>query len=80
MLETPYVPLTGQDPKYAPYETSVRHVIYPYGPNTASVVSAALQACASAGYYYQANSSSDIATGFAALTDKFIANSAAIAQ
>ena len=59
----------------------MRHVIYPGGPSTPSVVSsAALQACASAGYYYQANNSSDIATGFATLTDKFIANSAAIAK
>jgi len=80
VLETPYVPLTGQDPWFAPYETTVRHVIYPGGPNTPSVVSQALQTCASPGYYFQATSDSEIATGFATLTDKFIANSAALAK
>jgi Flp pilus assembly protein TadG len=80
VLETPYVPLTGQSPNIAPYERTVRHVIYPNGPNTASAVSAALQACASPGYYYQATDDSQIGTGFATLTDKFIANSAYIAK
>ena len=54
VLETPYVPLTGQDPHNTPYESNVRGTIYPGGPNTASRVSAALQACASPGYYFQA--------------------------
>jgi Flp pilus assembly protein TadG len=81
VLETPYVPLTGQDPGVQkpltdngyPYENSVRHVIYPNGPNTSSTLSAALQTCASPGYYYQATSSTDIATGFLSLTDQFLA-------
>jgi Flp pilus assembly protein TadG len=72
VLETPYVPLTGQDPNVAPYEKTVRHVIYPGGPSTQSAISQALSACASPGYYFQASSSSQIATGFATLTDKFI--------
>ena len=37
-------------------------------------VSAALQACASNGYYFQATNSSQIATGFTTLTDKFLAS------
>jgi len=74
ILETPYVPLTGESPNVQPYEDTVRHVIYPDGPNTASAVSAALSSCASTGYYFQASSSSDIATGFTTLTDKFIYN------
>lgn len=81
ILETPYVPLTGQDPGTQkpqtdngyPYENSVRHLIYPNGPNTASSVSQALQTCATSGYYYQATSANDIAAGFVSLTDKFIA-------
>jgi Flp pilus assembly protein TadG len=73
VLETPYVPLTGQSPNIAPYERTVRQLIYPKGPSTASTVSAALQACASTGYYFQATSPSDIASGFISLTDRFIA-------
>jgi hypothetical protein len=80
VLETPYVPLTGQSPNIAPYERTVRHVIYPNGPNSQSAVSTALQGCASPGYYYQATDDSQISTGFATLTDKFIANSAYIAK
>jgi Flp pilus assembly protein TadG len=72
VLETPYVPLTGQSPNVQPYEKTVRHVLFPGGPNTASAISQALQACASSGYYFQATSSSQIATGFTTLTDKFI--------
>ncbi|HLI67071.1 MAG TPA: TadE/TadG family type IV pilus assembly protein [Caulobacteraceae bacterium] len=75
VLETPYVPLTGQDPHNTPYEGTVRHVIYPGGPNggnPVSVVSQALQNCATTGYYFQAVNSSDIATGFLQLTDKFV--------
>ena len=79
VLETPYVPLTGQDPgEYDLYETFVRHTIYPGGPNSSSTVSAALSACATTGYYFQANNSSDIATGFIDLTDKFLASTAYI--
>jgi len=74
ILETPYVPLTGESPNVQPYEDTVRHVIYPGGPSTASAVSAALSSCASTDYYFQASSSSDIATGFTTLTDKFIYN------
>ena len=80
VLETPYVPLTGQDPNVAPYEDTVRHVIYPGGANTASTVSAALQACASQGYYFQAVNASDIATGFTNLTDQFLARSSLIVK
>ena len=72
VLETPYVPLTGQSPNVAPYEKTVRHVIYPGGPNGPSAVSAALQSCASPGYYFLAANASDIATGLATLADKFI--------
>ena len=83
VLETPYVPLDGegspvnsavfpQDPPVHPYETTVRHVIYPGGPTSASAISAGLQNCASSGYYYQATSSSNIASGFTSLADKFI--------
>jgi Flp pilus assembly protein TadG len=80
VLETPYVPLTGQDPHNTPYEGTVRHIIYPGGPNTASTLSAALQSCASTGYYFQAVNSSDIATGFLALTDKFVQEHSYISQ
>ena len=72
VLETPYVPLTGQSPGVQPYEKTVRHVIFPGGPGGASTVSAALQACASPGFYFQAVNASDIATGFTTLTDQFI--------
>jgi hypothetical protein len=78
VLETPYVPLTGQDPHNTPYESNVRGTIFPGGPNTPSVVSAALQACASPGYYFQAANSAQIATGFVNLTDQFLARSANI--
>lgn len=83
VLETPYVPLTGQDPKYLPYEGEVRHVIYPGGPNggnPVSAVSAALSSCATTGYYFQAVNSTDIATGFLTLTNKFLAQSSYISN
>lgn len=83
VLETPYVPLTGQDPVYHPYESEVRHVIYPGGPNggnPVSAVSAALSSCATSGYYFQAVNSTDIATGFLTLTNKFLAQSSYIAK
>jgi len=80
VLETPYVPLTGQSPAVAPYEKTVRHVIFPNGPGSPSTVSTALQACASSGYYFQAANASDIATGFTTLTDKFIGDTTRIAN
>ena len=80
VLETPYVPLTGQDPHETPYEGTVRDVIYPGGPNTASTLSTALSACASTGYYFQATSSSQIATDFLQLTNKFLQHSTYISQ
>ena len=40
----------------------------------------ALQACASNGYYYQATSSSQIATGFLQLTNQFLEHSTYISQ
>jgi Flp pilus assembly protein TadG len=80
VLETPYVPLTGQDPNNAPYEGDVRDTIYPTGPTSASTVSAALQSCASTGYYFQAVNSTDIATGFLTLTNQFIAAHSYISQ
>jgi Flp pilus assembly protein TadG len=80
VLETPYVPLTGMDPQETPYEGDVRDQIYPTGPTASSTVSAALAACATTGYYFQAVNSSDISTGFTALTDKFLQHSARISQ
>jgi Flp pilus assembly protein TadG len=80
VLETPYVPLTGQSPAVQPYEKTVRDVIYPNGPNTISAVSTALAQCASTGYYFQAVNASDIATGFLTLTNKFLAQSSYISK
>jgi hypothetical protein len=79
VLETPYVPLTGQNPgnpygSQFKYEGSIRHFIYPNGPNTPSTVSQALQTCATTGYYYQAATDADISTGFASLADKFMSS------
>ncbi|HEY1752344.1 MAG TPA: TadE/TadG family type IV pilus assembly protein [Caulobacteraceae bacterium] len=78
VLETPYVPLTGQSPHVAPYEKTVRHVIYPGGPGGASAVSTALQSCATPGYYFLAANSADIATGFTTLADKFVSDTTRI--
>jgi Flp pilus assembly protein TadG len=80
VLETPYVPLTGQDPHETPYEGSVRDVIYPGGPAGSSTLSAALSACASTGYYFQATNSTQISTGFLQLTNKFLQHSTYISQ
>jgi len=80
VLETPYVPLTGQSPDVQPYEKTVRHTIYPGGSGSASVISSALQSCASTGYYFQATNSSQIATGFLTLADKFLEQSAYISK
>jgi len=80
VLETPYVPLTGQDPNVQPYEQTVRHTIFPGGPSGPSIISSALQSCATTGYYFQANSPSDISTGFTNLTTKFIQQHSYISQ
>jgi Flp pilus assembly protein TadG len=80
VLETPYVPLTGQSPNVQPYEKTVRHTIYPSGPGGTSAISTALQACASTGYYFQATNSSQISTGFLQLTNQFLQHSTYIAQ
>ena len=80
VLETPYVSLAGQDQQVMPYERTVQATIYPGGPGTPSVVSAALQACATSGYYFQATSSSDIANGFITLTDKWLQQMSYIAK
>ncbi len=84
VIETPYVPLTGQDPgeQYL-YETWVRHTLYPGGPSqTTSTVSAQLQACATQGYYRQADPTniSSIASNLTSLVNKFIASTAYIKQ
>ena len=80
VLETPYVPLTGQSPHIKPYEKTVRNVIYPGGAASQSVVSQTLAACASPGYYFQAVNSAQIASGFVTLTDLFLSRSAVIVQ
>ena len=84
VLETPYVPLTGQDQgEKGLYETVVRHTIYPTGPNASSTVSTQLQACAtSPQYYYQANTSdqSSIAKGLTQLINTFLASTAYVKQ
>ena len=80
VLETPYVPLTGQSPDVGPYERTVRPTIYPGGSGSSSTISAALQACASVGYYFQATDSSQISTGFLQLTNQFLQHSTYISQ
>jgi Flp pilus assembly protein TadG len=80
VLETPYVPLTGQSPQVHPYEDTVRHVIYPGGSGSTSVVSTALSNCASSGYYFQAVNATDIQTGFLTLTNQFVAQSSRISK
>ena len=98
ILETPYVPLTGQSPQVRPYENTVQSTIYPKGPNpsvpyplgpnypaSASAVSGALFNCASVdssgnAYYYRADTSDEIASGFISLFDQFIGNYAHLTQ
>ena len=80
VLETPYVPLGGESPNVMPYERTVQATIYPDGPNTASAVSAALQSCATSGYYFQANNPADISSGFITLTDKFLSQMSYISK
>jgi hypothetical protein len=79
VLETPYIPLTGQDPPDGyPYETGVQRIIYPDGnpathPGSVSALSTALKSCASSPeYYFQAADDSAIASGIAALFDAFV--------
>lgn len=68
VLETPYVPMTGQQPPVYPYETGVQQIIYPAGDpvthtsataytpgphgETMSALSQALLQCASGSNYY----------------------------
>jgi hypothetical protein len=80
VLETPYVSLAGESQHVMPYERTVQATIYPGGPGTASTVSAALQACATPGYYFQANNPADISSGFISLTDKFLSQMSYIAK
>lgn len=77
ILETPYVPLTGQDPVYFPYEGSVQQVIYPSGnpatTGTKSAVSTALLNCAtSPEFYFQATDDTAITNGFITLFNNFV--------
>lgn len=87
ILETPYVPMTGQDPIYYPYEGGVQAAIwpqgnpvthaasYPIGPNGTpmSALSQALQTCATSNnFYFQATSDAAIATGFITLFSNFV--------
>jgi hypothetical protein len=86
VLETPYVPLTGQDTIHHTYENTVQAVIWPQGnpaTHTASyptgqngtpmsAVSQALQSCAtSPSFYFQASDDTTIATGFIQLFNSF---------
>jgi hypothetical protein len=95
VLETPYVPMTGQDPIFFPYEGSVQAVIwpqgnpvthpssYPVGPNGTpmSALSQALQACSSGpNFYFQATDDQAIATGFQQLFNSFIGQFVHITQ
>jgi len=95
VLETPYVPMTGQDPIFFPYEGSVQSVIwpqgnplthigsYPIGPNGTplSALSQALQSCASGpNFYFQATDDTTIATGFIELFNSFVGQYVHISQ
>ena len=92
ILETPYVPLTGQSPglpigsymgEMFPYEQFVRPVIYPNGPNTGSTVSSALQQCASSpSLYFQASSTdpTTIQAGLHTLVQTYLASNAFLKQ
>jgi Flp pilus assembly protein TadG len=95
VLETPYVPMTGQDPIFFPYEGTVQPVIwpqgnpathitsYPTGPNGApmSALSQALQSCAtSPNFYFQASDDTTIATGFIQLFNSFVGQYVHITQ
>ncbi|MEI9984627.1 MAG: hypothetical protein WDN69_16320 [Aliidongia sp.] len=87
VLETPYVPLNGQDPATYTYENGVQQIIWPAGNpmthsypllngntnNPMSALSQKLQACATSNtYYFQATDDSSIATGFVQLFNTFV--------
>ena len=78
VLETPYIPLTGQAPGAAPYENGVQRIIYPDGnpathPGSESAVTKALRSCASSpALYFQAPDDASIANGLIALFDAFV--------
>lgn len=79
VLETPYVPLNGQDPADGyPYESHIQQILYPDGnpathPGSVSAVSAALKSCASSPeLYLQAAEDSAIGTDLAVLFDRFV--------
>ena len=82
VVETPYVPMNGQDPAFYPYEATVQRVIYPDGnpathPGGGSTLSTALRACASSpDYYFRAGEDSAITTGLVSLFDQFVAEHA----
>ena len=92
VLETPYVPLTGQSPvipvggyngEFYPYEQFVRPVIYPNGPNTSSTVSAALKACATNSTLYQQVDTTDpngVQAGLQNLVNTYLASNAFLKQ
>ncbi|MGB8842820.1 MAG: TadE/TadG family type IV pilus assembly protein [Aliidongia sp.] len=95
VLETPYVPMTGQDPIFFPYEGTAQPVIwpqgnpvthatsYPTGPNGTpmSALSQALQSCAtSPNFYFQASDDTTIATGFIQLFNSFVGQYVHITQ
>jgi hypothetical protein len=77
VLETPYVPMNGQDPTIHPFEGGVQQAIYPNGFSTTSALSSALKACATQSsqqtYYFQASADTAIASGFITLFDGFVA-------
>lgn len=84
VLETPYVPLNGQDPGTWPYERTVQTTIYPSGPtgsglppNSPNHISNNLATCATTTpnnttFYFQATSDSQIANGFVTLFDTYV--------
>jgi len=88
VLETPYVPLFGEDPGvfhnsgaagYAgSYERNGLYAQYPNGYGTQSALTygndgaSGLKGCASPGYYYQASSDTAISTGFVTLFNQFV--------
>jgi hypothetical protein len=74
------VPLDGSDSQVMPYERTVRATIFPTGASTGSTISAALQACATPGYYFQASDPADISSGFITLTDKFLSQMSYISK
>ncbi len=86
VLETPYVPLTGQDPGVDfPYESMIQQLIYPQGnpvthpvsptataPYQSAVSNALFQCATNQNYYFQATSDQAIANGFITLFNTFV--------